>query len=200
MYEVVDQLSTMKHTLRELDVDLTLECVTDRMVHPQHIVDFSTWTSLTVLRLPYYAWIESVSYMVSEVPGNGDYRWDLPPIPSFHTRLPPQLQELSLWFQSPNGVFAIGSLHMASFLASPDRCPTRGYAWILALLERESLRKVQLGEESDWHNPMVQYTRKRNRSATVAFVPPEAVTDAFEAAGVQLEIRVLDLIMLNVPQ
>jgi hypothetical protein len=34
----------------------------------------------------------------------------------------------------------------------------------------------------------------------VAFVPPEAVTDAFEAAGVQLEIRVLDLIMLNVPQ
>ena len=184
----ITPLDPLKNTLRELNIRMAKTCMS--VVHgADHPADFSQFSELVALRVPSYAWIGSIeSYTTPEA-----YRWDLPDPMIVNKYLPPRLQRLTIDFPGQYGIFAQGIDHMVSFRDLPQDDQILGFAWIVALLRNRSLRSVQLLEQADDTYPDAERMRARDRHATVHFVPPAPVLDAFQNAGVELEIRLLDL-------
>jgi hypothetical protein len=182
-------LSPTRHTLRELTIlpDATYGGPNNTSWMS---VDFSTFPALKILRIPALALFEAVSccslkghYERAKWEDRGDIT---------HL-LPPNLRELEMWFKYPSGIFATGQIYLSWVPELPEHEMMRRSAWILALLQMQSLRKVRLSEILCAHIAACESVVKAGGWPMQKYVLPNVVERAFLGAETVLEIEVLEV-------
>jgi hypothetical protein len=106
--------------------------------------------------------------------------------------LPPNLQELELWFEYPTGIFATSSKSMRQFQEQSEQERVRGFGWILALLQSQSLQRIRLIEHLCVHQ--TDPVQPPDGWPTHIYTPPDMVGQAFLEAEMGLEIEVLSVL------
>ncbi|CAN9202097.1 unnamed protein product [Alternaria alternata] len=182
-------LSPTRHTLRELTIlpDATYGGPNNTSWMS---VDFSTFPALKILRIPALALFEAVSccslkghYERAKWEDRGDIT---------HL-LPPNLRELEMWFKYPSGIFATGQIYLSWVPELPEHEMMRRSAWILALLQMQSLRKVRLSEILCAHIAACESVVKAGGWPMQKYALPNVVERAFLGAETVLEIEVLEV-------
>ena len=182
-------LSPTRHTLRELTIlpDATYGGPNNTSWMS---VDFSTFPALKILRIPALALFEAVSccslkghYERAKWEDRGDIT---------HL-LPPNLRELEMWFKYPSGIFATGQIYLSRVPELPEHEMMRRSAWILALLQMQSLRKVRLSEILCAHIAACESVVKAGGWPMQKYTLPDVVERAFLEAETVLEIEVLEV-------
>jgi hypothetical protein len=147
-----------------------------------------SFTALEILRVPSLALFQQSSGgSLRRNPDRAGFE-DRVDIVSF---LPPNVQELEMWFRYPSGVFATGERYMQQFKELSEDEQLRGCQWIPALLQLQSLKRVRLTEE------LCAHLRIRTHSVggrpISKYAPPDVVSEAFFEAETDLEIELLEV-------
>lgn len=192
---VIRELQPVQNTLCQLDIEREFRsCNELHMWGTRQDLDFLLFHKFTVLKVPASAWTDWV--VCFESTGRG-WRWNMAGMTFDQARLPPYIQDLTIRFHGTNGVFAIGEDYRATFKDLGGEEQLRACEWIVRLMSTRKrwLRKLTLIECAADYCPVAACVPNGDRGRTVEFVPPKKIMDAFEEAGVKLEIRLLDLVL-----
>jgi hypothetical protein len=177
-----EMLLPLKDTLQSLEVHRPPVCT--RRTRPITPLDFSAFTELTTLRVSSTTWFEAFKCSHWSTQG---FVWDLEVRKGLHKLLPPYVKTLEIDFAWPStALFARGPAHPAQFLVLSASSQVKGFDWIEQLLQTR-IRHVRLVDSRHNCNG-----RAKGKQFRVGFKPSCVMQDKSDAAGVELDIQLLN--------
>jgi len=187
--DVVAALAPLYGRLEKLDLQRHPNCAGNPRFSKDK-TDFSAFTELRVLCASSSHWFRSISCNASATPHFFTYK-DEDRVGTY-ALLPPNLEELDVRFDWPNGIFVQQIYCSRLFRANAKSLNTKGFPWLFEILDmRSTVKRIALTEEA-------HKCRGRNNVMggtndwQVPFNPSEQVQKAFIEKNVELGIKLLE--------